>query len=79
VTIGACQTPGVLGGVDAAVARIRGFREQAEPESADRLLLAGCWSAGLIAVATVAVPLLAVLLADSASRLAPGRIAVVIA
>jgi predicted amidohydrolase len=48
VTIGACQTPEILGDVDAAVACIRGFCEQAEPEGADLLLFPECFLQGYL-------------------------------
>jgi predicted amidohydrolase len=48
VIIGACQTPEILGDVDAAVACIRGFCEQAEPEGADLLLFPECFLQGYL-------------------------------
>jgi predicted amidohydrolase len=48
VTIGACQTPEILGDVDAAVACIRRFCEQAEPEGADLLLFPECFLQGYL-------------------------------
>src|SRR6185437_4683385 len=48
VTIGACQTPEIIGDVDAAVACIRGFCEQAEPEGADLLLFPECFLQGYL-------------------------------
>jgi len=48
VRIGACQTPEILGDVDAAVACIRGFCEQAEPERADLLLFPECFLQGYV-------------------------------
>ena len=48
VTIGACQTPEIIGDVDAAVACIRGFCEQAEPEGADMLLFPECFLQGYL-------------------------------
>jgi 5-aminopentanamidase len=48
VIIGACQTPEILGDVDAAVACIRGFCEQAEAEGADLLLFPECFLQGYL-------------------------------
>jgi 5-aminopentanamidase len=50
VRIGACQTPEILGDVDAAVACIRGFCEQAEPEGADLLLFPECFLQGYLVI-----------------------------
>ena len=49
VTIGACQTPEILGDVDAAVRCIRGFCGQAEREDADLLLFPECFLQGYLA------------------------------
>lgn len=46
--IGACQTPEILGDVDAAVTCIRGFCEKAEPEGADLLLFPECFLQGYL-------------------------------
>ncbi len=48
VTIGACQTPEILGDVDAAVSCIKGFCEQAERENADLLLFPECFLQGYL-------------------------------
>jgi predicted amidohydrolase len=48
VRIGACQTPEILGDVDAAVCCIREFCEQAEPEGADLLLFPECFLQGYL-------------------------------
>jgi 5-aminopentanamidase len=48
VRIGACQTPEILGDVDAGVRCIRGFCEQAEPEGADLLLFPECFLQGYL-------------------------------
>ena len=48
VRIGACQTPEILGDVDAAVRCIRGFCDQAEPEGADLLLFPECFLQGYL-------------------------------
>lgn len=48
VRIGACQTPEILGDVDAAVCCIRGFCEQAEREGADLLLFPECFLQGYL-------------------------------
>lgn len=46
--IGACQTPEILGDVDAAVACIRAFCERAEPDGADLLLFPECFLQGYL-------------------------------
>jgi 5-aminopentanamidase len=48
VRIGACQTPEILGDVDAAVGCIRGFCERAGPEGADLLLFPECFLQGYL-------------------------------
>jgi 5-aminopentanamidase len=48
VRIGACQTPEILGDVDAAVSCIQGFCEQAEREGADLLLFPECFLQGYL-------------------------------
>jgi predicted amidohydrolase len=48
VRIGTCQTPEILGDVDAAVRCIRGFCEQAEREGADLLLFPECFLQGYL-------------------------------
>lgn len=48
VRIGACQTPEILGDVDAAVGRIKGFCEQAAPQGVDLLLFPECFLQGYL-------------------------------
>ena len=48
VRIGACQTPEILGDVDAAVRCIRGFCAQAKREGADLLLFPECFLQGYL-------------------------------
>jgi 5-aminopentanamidase len=48
VRIGACQTPEILGDVDAAVCCIRGFCAQAKREGADLLLFPECFLQGYL-------------------------------
>ena len=81
-TIGACQTPEILGDVDAAVACIRGFCEQAEPESADLLLFPECFLQGYLAtqahVQSHALDLRSALFRSVAARLGDVRPALVV-
>jgi predicted amidohydrolase len=48
VRIGACQTPEILGDVDAAVRCIKGLSERAEAEGADLLLFPECFLPGYL-------------------------------
>jgi len=48
VRIGACQTPEILGNVNAAVSCIRGFCEQAGPDGVDLLLFPECFLQGYL-------------------------------
>jgi 5-aminopentanamidase len=48
VRIGACQTPDILGDVEAAVSCIKGFCEQARREGADLLLFPECFLQGYL-------------------------------
>lgn len=48
VRVGACQTPEILGDLDAAVACITGFCERAERERADLLLFPECFLQGYL-------------------------------
>jgi 5-aminopentanamidase len=48
IRIGACQAPEILGDVDAAIACISGFCEQAEPEGVDLLLFPECFLQGYL-------------------------------
>jgi predicted amidohydrolase len=48
VRIGACQTPEILGDVEAAIGCIKGFCEQAEPQEADLLLFPECFLQGYL-------------------------------
>lgn len=48
VRIGACQTPEILGDVDAAIGCIQGFCQQAEPHGADLLLFPECFLQGYL-------------------------------
>jgi predicted amidohydrolase len=52
VRIGACQTPEILGDVDAVVRCIRGFCEQAERADADLLLFPECFLQGYLVTGT---------------------------
>lgn len=52
VRIGACQTPEILGDVDAAVDCILGFCEQAQREGADLLLFPECFLQGYLITET---------------------------